>query len=295
MTMTHLLTLPDDRRLGYVEYGDPNGFPAFYFHGTPGSRLEGALADRAASRHGFWLIAVDRPGFGRSTYQPGRSFRDWPVDVCALADALELSRFGVVGHSGAGPHLFACGCFVSPERLAFVGALGPWGPVATPEIMASLNRLDRSYARLARRVPSVMRAGFAPLGWCARYWPALFFAAMRRAVSPADRAALRTDQRLAETLRRSELEAFRQGVRGAAHEAALAYRDWGFDIADVGVPTHVWLGDQDSFVPPAMGRHLERRIPGVDFHWIDGGGHFEVARWDDILAACAADLRPTST
>jgi hypothetical protein len=37
--------------------------------------------------------------------------------------------------------------------VAFIGALGPWGPVATPEIMASLNRLNRLYARLARGAP----------------------------------------------------------------------------------------------------------------------------------------------
>lgn len=141
--------LPDGRALAYLEWGDSTGYPAFYFHGTPSSRLEGAFADGAARRTGFRLIAIDRPGYGRSTFQAGRNFRDWPADVCALADAFELEEFGVVGHSGAGPHLFACGAVIPRTRLAFVGALGPWGPLATPDIMRSLNAADRCYARLA--------------------------------------------------------------------------------------------------------------------------------------------------
>ncbi len=33
--------LPDGRALAYLEWGDSTGYPAFYFHGTPSSRLEG--------------------------------------------------------------------------------------------------------------------------------------------------------------------------------------------------------------------------------------------------------------
>jgi hypothetical protein len=35
-----------------------------------------------------------------------------------------------------------------------------------------------------------------------------------------------------------------------------------------------------------MGAYMERAIPGVDFHWVEGAGHFDLGRWDDILAAC---------
>lgn len=279
--------LPDGRRLAYAEWGDPDGYPVFYFHGTPGSRLEGVFADQAARARHFRLISVDRPGYGRSTFQPGRTFRDWPSDVTSLADGLGIGRFGVVGHSGAGPHLFACGAL--PERVSFVGALGPWGPVATPEIMAGLNRLDRLYARLARRAPWLMRAAFAPLGWCARHTPDLFLSLLYAAVPPADKAALATGHVRAH-LRESESEAFRQGGRGAAHEAAIAYRDWDVDLAAVRVPVHIWLGEEDIFVPAAMGRHFARTIPGADVHVVPGAGHFDLARWDDILVACATHV-----
>ena len=283
---TRLLRLEDGRDLAFMEWGDPDGFPVFYFHGTPSSRLEGAFADQAARRNGIRLIATDRPGFGRSSFQERRRFIDWPQDVCALANDLQIDAFGVAGHSGGGPHLFACGAFIPPARLKFVGALGPWGPVSTPEIRSSLNPLDRVFASVARRMPPwMMRVAFAPLGWSARNWQRLFFSIMKSAVSPADRRVMENEDFL-RIFRAVEAEAFRQGGRGAAHEALIAYQDWGFGIDAVGVPTHIWLGAEDIFVSNAMGRHVQRTIPGVDFHWVSGAGHFCTEKWDNIFAAC---------
>lgn len=288
-TRTHALR--DGRTLAYMEWGAPEGYPTFYFHGTPSSRLEGALAHAAAKQHGLRLIAIDRPGLGRSTFGEGRRFSGWPRDVGELADALHIDEFGVAGHSGAGPYLFACGALISSERLKFVGALAPWGPVGTPEIQQSLNAVDRFYCRIARSLPRLTWTAFAPLGWCARYWPSLFFRLMRSAVPPDSKRMLDHPGFLAH-FERFEAEAFRQGSRGPAHEACIAYRDWDFDLRDVQAPTHVWLGAEDIFVPRAMGEYLERHIPNVDFHWTEGKGHFDIASWFDIFEACARHCPP---
>lgn len=284
-----MLRLSDGRTLAFTQWGDGEGFPVFYFHGTPSSRVEGAFAHSAAKRHGLKLIAVDRPGFGRSTFHLRRRFTDSPCDVLALADHLSINRFGVAGHSGAGPHLFACGVHIEPRRLAFIGSLGPWGPIASADIADRLNRLDRASAKAARHLPSLMRAGFALMGWAARWWPGLFVGLMMRSVSRSDREALK-DPTFAAIFRATQREAFRQGSRGAAHEARLAYSHWGFDIASVRAPTHIWLGQEDVFVSNAMGCYLERRVPNVDFHWVSGAGHLNVENWNDIFSACSENI-----
>jgi pimeloyl-ACP methyl ester carboxylesterase len=74
------IRLRDGRRLGYAEGGDPAGRPLLYFHGWPGSRVEGRLGDEAARAKGVRLIALDRPGMGLSDYQPRLSGLA-PVDV----------------------------------------------------------------------------------------------------------------------------------------------------------------------------------------------------------------------
>jgi len=283
------LRLKDGRRLAFSEGGAPDGFPVFYFHGTPSSRLEAAFADDAAMRCGFRLIAPDRPGFGQSDFQHDRTLQSWPRDVLALADHLRINNFGVAGHSGGGAYLFSCGVSIDPARLRFIGALAPWGPIASPEIMASLNRLDRGFADLARRAPWIMKLGFAPMGWVATRRPQLFLRLLRGAVSPPDQRVLERPD-VARAFSAMEREAFRQGSRSAAQDAYLAYSDWGFDIADNRVPIHMWIGDDDIFVTKAMGRYIARTVPQMNTHWIPRAGHLCFDAWTDIFAACRSEM-----
>src|SRR3954470_16669121 len=67
-----LLTLSDGRKLSYAQLGSPTGPAVFYFHGTPGSRLELAPLDDDLTQRGIRMISPERPGCGDSTPQPGR-------------------------------------------------------------------------------------------------------------------------------------------------------------------------------------------------------------------------------
>ena len=288
MNYSHL-RLKDGRQLAFVEGGAPDGFTVFYFHGTPSSRLEAAFADDAAARSGFRLIATDRPGFGQSDFQHDRTLQSWPSDVLALADHLRIGDFGIAGHSGGGAYLFACGASIDPSRLKFIGALAPWSPVASPEILASLNRLDRAFSNLARWVPWIMSLGFAPMGWAAAHRPKLLLRLLKTAVSLPDRRVLERPD-VARAFSGMEREAFRQGSRGAAQDAYLAYSDWGFHMADNRVPMHMWIGDDDIFVPMAMGRYIAKTVPQMNTHWIHGGGHLCFDAWNDIFAACRSGM-----
>src|SRR5215218_5608604 len=81
------IRLRDGRCLGYAEWGDPGGWPLLYCHGWPSSRVEGRLADHAGRAGGARVIAPDRPGMGRSSFQAGRRLVDSPDDAGQLADA----------------------------------------------------------------------------------------------------------------------------------------------------------------------------------------------------------------
>ena len=113
------IRLRDGRRLAFVEWGDPEGAPVFFFHGMWLSRFDCPdEAVTASSR--VRLVTVDRPGVGGSDVLLRRTYGDWPSDVVELADALEVERFGVVGWSAGGPYAAACAARI-PERLTGVG------------------------------------------------------------------------------------------------------------------------------------------------------------------------------
>ena len=88
---------PDGRTLAYVERGAADGVPVLVNHGTPGSRLSRHPEKELYERHGVRMIAYDRPGYGLSDPNPGRSVADAAADIAAIADELGLDRFAVVG------------------------------------------------------------------------------------------------------------------------------------------------------------------------------------------------------
>src|SRR5260370_34619307 len=81
--------------------------PVFFFHGLPGARLQRYPDDAIAIASGARIIALDRPGLGLSSFQPGRKLLDWPGDVSELAGALSIDRFAAIGLSGGGPYMLA--------------------------------------------------------------------------------------------------------------------------------------------------------------------------------------------
>ena len=115
-TTDKVLSLRDGRVLCYAEYGDPSGKPFFFFHGLPGSRRQRHPDNSIASEIGARIIAIDRPGYGLSDFQPGRKLLDWPGDVAQLADCLKIEQFSAIGVSGGGPYLLAC-AYKMPERM----------------------------------------------------------------------------------------------------------------------------------------------------------------------------------
>ena len=88
------IATPDGRLVAYREFGDPDGVPVVNCHGGLLCGLDVEPADSTARRMGIRLISPDRPGVGFSTNVPNRTTADWAGDVAALADALDLGRFG---------------------------------------------------------------------------------------------------------------------------------------------------------------------------------------------------------
>lgn len=151
---TRLLRLPDGRIIEYAERGEPDGFPVFYFHGTPSNHREAEFASPESL--GIRLITPDRPGAGRSTPVVGRRLLDWPGDVVQIADALGIDRFAVVGASGGGPYALAC-AFAIPERLTGCAVLSGIAPMDDPRAPKQVNVVERWLIRLSNRWPRFAR------------------------------------------------------------------------------------------------------------------------------------------
>lgn len=287
-----LSTLGDGRRIAHAGYGDPDGRPVFYFHGSPGSREEGSLAHEAARKIGCRIIAPDRPGMGLSDYRKGYGLLDHARDIAELADVLGFDKFGVMGHSGGGALALAC-AYAIPDRLRFAADLAGFAPVGTAKaLQEDLAPLDRFFLGLASRVPqAVFTIPFSLIGLAARHLsPRAFVRMISSSMSAADKEAVE-DPEVAAFLRNTVRESFRQGARGPAHDALLQYGDWGFRLADIRFPIRIFHGTKDKFVPYSFAEYKIENIRHAQLHAYPGEGHLlGWSRFDEIFSTCVDGL-----
>lgn len=116
--------------LSVATAGDPANPPIILLHGFPESHCTWRLvAPQLAAQ--FYLIMPDQRGFGASdrpqdvrAYAPHRA----TADVFALADALGVEHFALVGHDWGGAIAWNAALGKNPRvtRLAIVNAPHPW-------------------------------------------------------------------------------------------------------------------------------------------------------------------------
>ncbi len=276
---------PDGRRISYAEWGDAAGTPVFYCHGFPGSRLEARLADAPARLLGIRLIAPDRPGFGLSSLAAERRMADWPRDLAALADHLELPRFRLIGVSGGAPYAIA-GAQQLGDRVVGVALVCGLGEFIGDDPTSGMNAVAAAAISFHRQWPRVGHWTYAHLvGPTLRRFPELIFKILVGSGTAADHAVL-ADDLVRAALAASFAEAFRAGSAGPAYEIGLITRRWDIDPAAVRQPVHLWHGEADRTVPVAMGRRYASLLPDVTPRFVAGEGHFSliVRYMDQILA-----------
>ena len=194
------------------------------------------------------LISYDRPGYAGSDALPGRNVAQAAQDVSFIADRLGLSRLGVWGYSGGGNHALACGALL-PERVTAVAAAGAMAPYGAPGLdwFAGLgsSNVDEFRAALAGR--DAMEGFLRPQWLTLQKNGGVFWPDLMTLLSPGDLELLQGE--LGEYLGAATIEALMPGFAGWTDDDLAHVAPWGFELRPPEVPTSIWHGKSDRFVP----------------------------------------------
>jgi pimeloyl-ACP methyl ester carboxylesterase len=269
--------LADGREVEYVEVGDPGGQPVVHLHGTPGTAGSAALLEDAARRNGVRLLAVSRPGYGRSTTTPP-GLVSVARDVGELAGALGVDEFAVLGVSGGGPFALATAAAM-PARVPRVLIAACPGPVhllapqhLEPDDVRALELLAAGDVDGAvALVTAEARRDFDGL----RDLPNDEFAETVSRMAPPSEHYFdtRPDERAV------FMGDFRRGIErydGFVRDNLSWLGPWDFDLGDVGAPALLCYGDSDAMVPATNGEWLAERLPTATLSIQPDAGHGDV-------------------
>jgi pimeloyl-ACP methyl ester carboxylesterase len=268
----HTVRMPDGRTLAVEEGGDPGGRPVLAHMGTPNSRHLYGPHSRDAADRGLRLISYDRPGYGGSSPQPGRSVADCADDVRAICTKLGIDRLAMWGISGGGPHVLACAALL-PDLVTAAASLASLAPFDADglDYFAGMGQDNIDDTRLyfadeaaARAQTDKFHEGFLTAS------PEDLASGMASLLSPVD-AALGGGE-LSEFMSSSMKDGLAPGSQGWWDDNCMV-RPWGFDVADIAIPVLLLHGKHDQFVPFGHGEWLAAHIPGVEPRLLADDGH----------------------
>jgi pimeloyl-ACP methyl ester carboxylesterase len=255
--VTHDLRLDDGRTLAVRDAGAPapDAPVVVWHHGSPHTgALVGPLRDAAMAR-GVRLVSYARPSYGGSTPAPGRCVADAAADVRALADALGVDRFAVMGSSGGGPHALACAALLG-DRVTGVASLSGLAP-RTDEFdwyagMASDGALRAAANGRDARAEHEKTAEFDAAVFTDADW-----AALAGAWGELGEDAGRANE---------------HGSDGLVDDDVAFAHLWGFDVGAIDVPVLVVHGGADRMVPASHAQWLiaHLRRPELWLRPLDG-------------------------
>ena len=248
---------------GDIEYpAHSNRLAVIWHHGTPNIGTPPEPLFAAADRLGIRWVSYDRPGYGGSTSHLDRDVASAAADAVAVADALGIERFAVMGHSGGAPHALACAALlpgrvvgaVSVAGLAPYGAPGlDWFAGMTPSGEASLRAALEG--RMAKERHEASAVEYDPQ------------------FTPDDLAAL--DDEWA-WLGKVAAAASAAGPGGLIDDDLAYVAPWGFDPRQARPPVLFLHGGQDRMVPSSHGEWLARRTRSAELWLRPDDGHVSV-------------------
>jgi len=276
-----------------LEFGDPDGFPVLYCHGTPGSAAECGFADDAARQHGLRLISLDRPGYGWAAPAGEMSHGAWANRAAHYRRRLGIARYGVLAVSGGAPSALALAA-KDASGVAAVSLVCPLGPYVEPELAQSTGAFARWILLMARRrMRALDRLALRPLAAAARSAPTVGLAVMRMSNAPVDRRTLARPD-VARMLHSNLRRAFHQGSAGIMRDLLLMLRPWDFRLGDIAAQVKLWHGLDDGLLLPEHARWLADRLTHAELELVAAEGHFSLpfGRAERVLRDLAARCQP---
>jgi pimeloyl-ACP methyl ester carboxylesterase len=247
-----------------------DGPALFWLHGTPNTGAPPEPLFAATARHGIRWIGYDRPGYGGSPREPGRTMASAATHVSAIADQLGIDRFAVMGHSSGGPHALA-GAALLPDRVlaaVSIAGLAPFGSEGL-DWYAGLATAGEAELRAAARGREALERHLA----ASEFDPEQF--------TPADFAALDGEWGW---IGRIAAEGARTDQGGTVDDNLANVGPWGFDPTKIKVPVLCVHGEADRMVPSAHSQWLAAQIDSSELWLRPGKGHIS------ILATAPATL-----
>jgi pimeloyl-ACP methyl ester carboxylesterase len=259
------LRLADGRTLHVYDTapGDDGRLPVFWHHGTPNLGTPPEPLFEAGEWLGIRWISFDRPGYGGSTAAPGRTIASVTADLTAVADALGVGTFALMGYSGGGSYALGTAAILRDrvEAVATFAAIAPYDARG----LDWYGGMIRSGLASLRAAAAGREAKVAHETSGVEYDPEF---------TPADLAMFDGPWGWLGSVAGDK--SMPNGPDGLIDDDCSYVVPWGCDPATITAPTLLCHGKDDGIIPSTHGEWLVEHIPSATLRLSPGDSHISV-------------------
>ena len=269
--LTKHIILKDKRKLCFMEYGSPDGYPIIYCHGSQSSRLEMHYDLSFALEKHLKIICIDRPGHGESDYNPKGTILSFAKDVMQLVEQLGIEKFSLAGMSAGAPFALSL-AYLFPARIKSVAIISGFAPYNN-ESKKHLSKEVRIMLNLAKTFPSLLKFLLCIQSRQLKNNTKKALSGFLKIMSNPDQKVLENPA-VMHVIEGMFIEAFKNGYKGVAHEISkLLVNDWGFDLEEIAVPISFWQGGLDNNVPYKWAERMHKAVANSSLKIYPKEGH----------------------
>lgn len=265
---------PKGKRIFFQEWGQYDKPVIILFHGFPGCADHGKLMTATPHLKKFRLISFDRPGYGKSDFQPQLTPIKLAEQIKNFIDYLRIDKFSILSVSGGAPFSMAM-AYLLKERVQKLTSVAGVAPL-TLKNFRFMNSRQRKAWLIRNLVPNRMLNFGVQKIWNSKFKNSdrLFFKQVKN-FSEVDQAVLKHPV-IGEALLDYTKHSLSQGPDSVLADLKIYSKSWGFPLSKIQCPVTLWHGSEDDVVHYRFAEDMSRKLPKAQLMFIEGEGHYSL-------------------
>lgn len=274
----------NEQKIWVQEWGTP-GLPVILLiHGFPGCADHGQLMSLSPLWDSFHLIAMDRPGYGKSVLQKELTPLKFAEQMKIFLDEKKIEKVSILSVSGGAPYAMAL-AYLLKDRVRRMTSIAGIAPL-TLKNYRYLNSQQKKAWFLRVLVPGPILEYALNRLWSQGLEKIdEFLFTETEAFSEPDRKVFAHPE-IAKVLVDTTKASLQAGAGGILQDLKVYTRSWGFPLAQVLCPVTLWHGGSDDVVHYKFAEDMKERLPKAELKFVSTEGHYSLPMncRDEIIA-----------
>ena len=256
------------------EWNESEKNVVLFVHGFPGCGEQACLITSTPLLKSFRLIAIDRPGYGKSENQLGLTPMKLAQQLVEILDEMGIDRIRILSVSGGAPFSLALALLLK-DRVVKLSSIGGVAPL-TPKNFRYMSSQQKKAWLFVMLVPYPLANKILNRFWQKGLDEIDEFLFTKTGLEGGVDDAVFSHPEISSILSETLKSALQQGPKAVLRDLKIYAKYWGFKMEQIDCPITLWHGTLDDVVHYTYASEMQLRLKNANLKMIPNEGHYSL-------------------